>query len=127
VTAWWDWRWASLSIAIAVVAGKYFFVSPLHSWHVQAASDRWLLALFVGEASLIAWLVARLEAARHIAAHAVALRDRFVATVSHDLRSPLPDHPGLDAHAACAFGRRWGASSAGPSAPSSAPSRNSST
>jgi signal transduction histidine kinase len=89
VTAWWDWRWASLSIAIAVVAGKYFFVPPLHSWHVQAASDRWLLALFVGEASLIAWLVARLEAARHIAAHAVALRDRFVATVSHDLRSPL--------------------------------------
>ncbi len=89
VTAWWDWRWASVSIALAVIAGKYFFVPPLHSWHVQSASDRWLLALFVGEAGLIAWLVARLEAARHVAAHAVAVRDRFVATVSHDLRSPL--------------------------------------
>jgi signal transduction histidine kinase len=89
VTAWYDWRWASVSIALAVIAGKYFFVSPLHSWHVHSASDRWLLALFVGEAGLIAWLVARLEAARHVAAHAVAVRDRFVATVSHDLRSPL--------------------------------------
>jgi len=89
VTAWWDWRWASLSIAAASVMGTYFFVPPLHSWHVQSASDRWLLALFVCEASLIAWLVARIEVARLIAAQAVALRDRFVATVSHDLRSPL--------------------------------------
>jgi signal transduction histidine kinase len=89
LTAWWGWRWAALSIVLAALAGNYFFVPPLHSFHADDPADRWLLVLFVGEASLIAWLVARLKIERQIADHAVALRDRFVATVSHDLRTPL--------------------------------------
>src|SRR5262245_11626731 len=88
-TAWWGWRGAAFSIVLSALAANYFFIPPFHSLHVADPADRWLMVLFFAEAGLIAWLVARLIHAQRLAERAVSMRDRFVATVSHDLRSPL--------------------------------------
>ncbi len=89
LTAWRGWRGVALCIVLSTMAANYFFVPPFHALHAEDPADRWLMALFIGEASLIAWLVARLKAERRLAERAIVVRDRFVATVSHDLRSPL--------------------------------------
>src|SRR5215470_12476599 len=88
-TAWSGWRAAVLSIALSTLAANYFFIPPFHSLHVADPADRWLMVLFFAEAGLIAWLIARLINAQRLAELAITMRDRFVATVSHDLRSPL--------------------------------------
>src|SRR5215470_19543352 len=88
-TAWSGWRAAVLSIALSTLAANYFFIPPFHSLHVADPADRWLMVLFLAEAGLIAWLIARLINAQRLAELAITMRDRFVATVSHDLRSPF--------------------------------------
>jgi len=88
-TAWWGWRASVLSIALSTMAANYFFIPPFHALHVADPADRWLMVLFLAEAGLIAWLVARLINAQRLAELAITMRDRFVATISHDLRSPL--------------------------------------
>ncbi|MBA3637732.1 MAG: HAMP domain-containing histidine kinase [Acidobacteriota bacterium] len=92
----WGVRAATLAAIVAVVSDDVLFRAPLGSPTVSGLRDVIDLALFAGVAVVVGSLVAtarseraRAEAAAERECRAREQRDRLIATISHDLATPL--------------------------------------
>ena len=87
---------ALVAAVLAVLAVDYFFVDPVYALNPEDPSDAISLVAFLLVAMVISYLNVHLrnardraEAAHAQAESAVRSRDDFIATVVHDLRTPL--------------------------------------
>jgi two-component system sensor histidine kinase KdpD len=67
---------------------NYYFVAPIHKFTIADANDAAALGVFLVVAVVVSFLVNNAGAARPIA-RADRMRTALLATVSHDLRTPL--------------------------------------
>jgi K+-sensing histidine kinase KdpD len=80
---------------LSVAAGSYLFYTPIYSFQVADPHDFADLAVFVVVAALTGWLAsgmrrqAREIAEARVKAQGEALREALLASVSHDLQTPL--------------------------------------
>ncbi len=84
------------AIIMSALAAQYFFVEPYNTLIPEGAGAWLRLLIFVASASLIRFLtralaLATLEARKNFAAleQEKSIREAFVATLTHDLRTPL--------------------------------------
>ena len=80
---------------LSVAAGSYLFYTPIYSFQVADPHDFADLAVFVVVAALTGWLAsgmrrqAREIAEARVKAQGEALREALLASISHDLQTPL--------------------------------------
>jgi signal transduction histidine kinase len=90
---------------ISAFGDDFLLREPIGSPTITGVRDIVDVTLFLTVAGIVAWLVARVDRERRRAQEAVDERDRLIATITHDLGTPLAAIRGT-----VQFVRRFGAS-----------------
>jgi K+-sensing histidine kinase KdpD len=92
----WHLRQAVVSAVVAVAADNVLLVEPIGQPAITGFRDFIDLAMFVAVAVIVSWLVSDAQRQRRAAQHSAQRerrarddRDRLIATVSHNLATPL--------------------------------------
>jgi signal transduction histidine kinase len=90
VTAWTGGLWPAIVIAlISALAGDFFFSDPPFSFEISSGEELASLVIFLLESVIIGALSEISLQALARAKKAVEEKDNFMATVAHELRSPI--------------------------------------
>lgn len=90
VAAWLGGIWpATFTAILSCLVGNYFFSHPQHSLHITSQEEAISLAIFLIVSLVIAGLAETTRRALMRARLAERAKDIFLATLAHELRSPL--------------------------------------
>jgi two-component system CheB/CheR fusion protein len=90
VAAWTGGVWPAVATALlSCLVGNYFFSHPLGSFYISGHEEFISLLIFLAVSVVIGMLAETSRRALHRAKQAERAKDTFLATLAHELRSPL--------------------------------------